>query len=91
MITVYFTPTIPNCSSASFIGLYIKLKLLRCISQKFKKTVLVKEGSHNQEEQLNKQINDKQRVCAAMENQRLREVINEALKKSDMPIEEIIF
>ena len=34
-IDVYFSPTIPNCSSASFIGLFLKIKLMRSISKKW--------------------------------------------------------
>lgn len=84
VITIEFTPTIPNCSSASFIGLYIKIKVERCVSQRYKKDVFVKKGTHYLEEQLNKQINDKQRVCAALENKSLRDLINQALVKSDL-------
>ena len=32
VIKVFFTPTIPNCSSANLIGLMIKIRLLRWVS-----------------------------------------------------------
>ena len=35
-ILVYFTPTIPNCSMSTLIGLMIKVKLLNTVSSKFK-------------------------------------------------------
>ena len=35
-IKVYFTPTIPNCSMSTLIGLMIKVKLLNCVSNLYK-------------------------------------------------------
>lgn len=35
-IKVYFTPTIPNCSMSTLIGLMIKVKLLNSISSNYK-------------------------------------------------------
>src|ERR1700731_2747508 len=74
LIKVFFTPTIPHCSMATLIGLCIRVKLWRslpctCIIQ-----VLVQKGTHVQEIQINKQLGDKERVAAALENDRLREV-----------------
>ena len=36
IISVYFTPTIPNCSMATLIGLMIRVKLHRCLPSRFK-------------------------------------------------------
>ena len=36
MIKVDFTPTIPNCSMATLIGLMIRVKLLRYLPPRFK-------------------------------------------------------
>ena len=35
-IKVYFTPTIPNCSMSTLIGLMIKVKLINTISSLYK-------------------------------------------------------
>ena len=77
-VTVYFTPTIPNCTyscqtwltcrQAAVIGLCIRVKLDRCLPRRLKSRVYITPGSHNTEENLNRQINDKERVSAALEN-----------------------
>jgi metal-sulfur cluster biosynthetic enzyme len=36
MIKVQFTPTIPNCSMATLIGLMIRVKLHRSLPQRYK-------------------------------------------------------
>ncbi|KAJ1503787.1 MIP18 protein galla-2 [Coelomomyces lativittatus] len=78
-ITVKFTPTIPHCSMATLIGLCIRVRLLRCIPPRFKVTVLVSEGSHQSEDAVNKQLKDKERVAAALENINLLELVNQCL------------
>lgn len=40
-VDVEFTPTIPHCSMATLIGLSIKVKLLRCLPNRFKVCILV--------------------------------------------------
>ncbi|KNB44852.1 hypothetical protein JH06_3128 [Blastocystis sp. subtype 4] len=67
-VVVYFTPTIPNCTQAAVIGLCIRVKLDRCLPRRLKSRVYITPGSHNTEESLNRQINDKERVAAALEN-----------------------
>lgn len=74
-IIVYFTPTIPNCSMSTLIGLMIKVKLLNSVSSKFKVDVYVTPGKHMSEDAINKQLNDKERVYAALESDSLRSKI----------------
>ncbi|KAJ8929418.1 hypothetical protein NQ314_017867 [Rhamnusium bicolor] len=76
---INFTPTIPHCSMATLIGLSIRVKLLRCLPARFKVTVEVTPGTHNAEEQVNKQLADKERVAAALENSHLIKVINQCI------------
>ncbi|KAJ3074475.1 fumarase fum1 [Podochytrium sp. JEL0797] len=76
-ISVVFTPTIPHCSMATLIGLCIRVQLLRCLPQRFKVDINVEEGTHQSEQSVNKQLNDKERVAAAMENSHLLEVVNQ--------------
>ena len=83
-VSVYFTPTIPHCSMATLIGLSIRVKLLRSLSQKYKVTVLISPGTHQSEEAVNKQLNDKERVAAALENVHLLEVVNKCICNTDL-------
>lgn len=76
---INFTPTIPHCSMATLIGLSIRVKLLRCLPARFKVKVEVTPGTHNAEHQVNKQLADKERVAAALENNHLIKVINQCI------------
>ncbi|KAL0209290.1 hypothetical protein RCL1_003548 [Eukaryota sp. TZLM3-RCL] len=74
-VRIDFTPTVPHCSMATFIGLAIRVKLLHCLPHKFKVRVGVTEGSHDSAESITKQLADKERVAAAIENTALTESI----------------
>jgi len=78
-VEVIFTPTIEHCSLASLIGLCIQVKLLRSIPAQHKISVRIAPGSHSTEDIVNKQLADKERVAAALENIQLLEVINQCL------------
>lgn len=82
-IRVQFTPTVPHCSLATLIGLCLRVKLERTLQRSFKLDIFVNEGSHSIEGDVNKQINDKERVAAAMENPNLREMVEECIKEVD--------
>lgn len=78
-VGVDFTPTIPHCSMATLIGLSIKVKLLRSLPDRFKIDVHITPGTHASEDAVNKQLADKERVAAALENSSLLEVVNQCL------------
>lgn len=78
-VNVYFTPTIPHCSMATLIGLSIRARLMRALPTRFKVQVMIREGTHASEEAINKQLSDKERVTAALENAHLLEVVNQCL------------
>ena len=82
-VLVHFTPTIPHCSMATLIGLSIRTKLLRSLPPRFKVDVLITPGTHSQETAVNKQLNDKERVAAALENGNLLKVINTCVAHTD--------
>eukprot|EP01138_Halocafeteria_seosinensis_P002715 gb/GECG01002776.1/.p1 GENE.gb/GECG01002776.1/~~gb/GECG01002776.1/.p1 ORF type:complete len:184 (+),score=29.58 gb/GECG01002776.1/:1-552(+) len=82
-LDVFFTPTIPHCSMATLIGLCIRVKLLRSLPPRFKIRVKVTPGTHASEDAVNKQLNDKERVAAALENTHLLEVVNRCIRKTD--------
>ncbi|ORY99295.1 hypothetical protein BCR43DRAFT_489054 [Syncephalastrum racemosum] len=78
-VLVEFTPTIPHCSMATLIGLCIRVRLLRSLPERFKVDIRVRKGTHQSENAVNKQLNDKERVAAALENKHLLEVVNQCL------------
>uniref|UniRef100_A0A674HEY3 Cytosolic iron-sulfur assembly component 2A n=1 Tax=Taeniopygia guttata TaxID=59729 RepID=A0A674HEY3_TAEGU len=70
LVIIRFTPTVPHCSLATLIGLCLRIKLQRCLPFRHKV-------------QFNKQINDKERVAAAMENPNLREIVEQCVTEPD--------
>ena len=80
-IKIEFNPTVPHCSLATLIGLCLRIKLERCLGQRHKLDISVAEGSHSVEKDVNKQINDKERVAAAMENPHLREMVEQCIRE----------
>ncbi|KAI0229977.1 MIP18 protein galla-2 [Massospora cicadina] len=79
LVKVEFTPTIPHCSMATLIGLCIRVRLLRSLPPRFKIDIAVRKGTHQSELAVNKQLNDKERVAAAMENQHLIDIVNQCI------------
>ncbi|XP_077173733.1 cytosolic iron-sulfur assembly component 2A [Paroedura picta] len=79
LVTIRFTPTVPHCSLATLIGLCLRIKLQRCLPFKHKLEIYISEGMHSTEEDVNRQINDKERVAAAMENPNLREIVEQCV------------
>ena len=81
---IEFVPTVPHCHLATLIGLCIRTKLERVlVPGTVKLDILVREGSHSTEADVNKQINDKERVAAAMENPNLKETVEECIKEEE--------
>jgi len=80
-VHVQFTPTIPHCSMATLIGLCIRVKLLRSLPIHFKVTVNIRPGTHASEHSINRQLNDKERVRAALENDNLLGLVNKCISQ----------
>jgi len=78
-VMVEFTPTVPHCGLSTLIGLSIRVRLLRSLPQRFKVDIRVKPGSHQSEHAVNKQLNDKERVAAALENPALVDTLEKCL------------
>jgi hypothetical protein len=68
---------------ATLIGLSIRVKLLRSLPSRFKITVKIAPGTHASEFAVNKQLNDKERVAAALENTHLLKVVNQCVAHTD--------
>lgn len=79
---VKFSPTVAHCSLATLIGLSIQVKLLRCLPPSTKVDVRIAEGTHATEAAVNKQLADKERVAAALENPQLLRVVNQCILNS---------
>jgi len=84
-VVVEFTPTVPHCGMSTLIGLCIRVRLLRSLPPRFKVDIRVKPGSHQSELAVNKQLNDKERVAAALENPSLMEALEKCLETAGLP------
>ena len=82
-IKVVFVPTVPHCSLANLIGLSMRVKLQQNLMVSHKLDISVQEGSHSTADEINKQINDKERVAAAKENEDLMEIVNTCIAERD--------
>lgn len=78
-ITVLITPTTSACSLTTVIGLGVKVRLMQALPPRFRIDVRIKEGTSNTADEVNKQLGDKERVAAAMENRNLVQVVNQML------------
>mmetsp|Transcript_23220 Transcript_23220/g.69553 ORF Transcript_23220/g.69553 Transcript_23220/m.69553 type:complete len:298 (+) Transcript_23220:230-1123(+) len=84
-VEVRYTPTIPHCSMATLIGLCLSVKLIRSLPDRFKLLVAIAPGTHASEAEINKQLADKERVAAALENPHLLKVVNKCIYDPDAP------
>ena len=78
-VTVLLTPTTSACSLTTVIGLGVKVRLVQALPPRFRIDVRIKEGTSNTAGEVNKQLGDKERVAAAMENRSLVGVVNTML------------
>ncbi|CAN6976878.1 unnamed protein product [Brassica rapa subsp. trilocularis] len=83
-ILITFTPTIQHCSMATIIGLCLRAKLKECLPLHYKVDIRVSPGSHADEDSVNKQLNDKERVVAALENPNLRQLVDECICSNEI-------
>ncbi|KAI5438969.1 Protein AE7-like 1 [Lathyrus oleraceus] len=83
-ILITFTPTVPHCSMVTVIGLCLRVKLKHYFPPHFKVDIKVSQGSHANEESVNKQLNDKERIAAALENPNLRQLVDECLYSNEL-------
>jgi metal-sulfur cluster biosynthetic enzyme len=79
-VVVEITPTITHCSLATVIGLGVRVRLEQALPPRFRIDVRVKEGTHSTGEAVTKQLADKERVAAAMENGTLTGVVRKMLE-----------
>ena len=84
-VSVAFTPTVPNCSLPAVLGLCIKEKLIRVLPQRFHSRIFVSvaAGKHNNEEDINRQLRDKERCLAAVSRKVIRNMIDRCIEDQD--------
>ena len=96
-IEIEWVPTVPNCHLAMTIALCIKTKLSKELPQLDKQIaqatgkpsnlsnskidVLVQDGKHDTKAEIDKQVNDKERVLAAMENPAVVSAIEDLIRE----------
>ena len=79
-VTVDLTPTINHCSLATVIGLAVRYRLEQTLPPDWRVDIRMKDGTHAQDDQVNKQLGDKERVCAALENETLKGMLEKMLE-----------
>ncbi|KAK2962746.1 putative Cytosolic iron-sulfur assembly component 2A [Blattamonas nauphoetae] len=79
LVKIIFTPTVPHCTLCMLIGLCIRKKIADSLPEHWKILVQISEGSHNDENGVNKQLADKERVAAALENPNLAAAVAKSL------------
>ena len=80
ILTVLITPTITHCSLATVIGLGVRVRLEQALPPRFRVDVKIKEGTHSTAEAVTRQLLDKERVAAALENGTLVGVLKKMLE-----------
>ncbi|KAK6934931.1 MIP18 family-like [Dillenia turbinata] len=81
-VCVTFTPTVEHCNMATIIGLCLRVKIMRSLPSRYKVDIKVAPGTHATEAVVNKQLNDKERVAAALENPNPLDMVDECLAPS---------
>jgi metal-sulfur cluster biosynthetic enzyme len=82
-VQVGITPTTTACSLTTVIGLGVKVRLVHALPPRFRIDVRIKEGTSSSADEANKQLGDKERVAAAMENRNLINMVNHMLSSCD--------
>ncbi|EME79122.1 uncharacterized protein MYCFIDRAFT_212136 [Pseudocercospora fijiensis CIRAD86] len=82
-VQVLITPTTSACSLTTVIGLGVKVRLVNALPPRFRLDVRIKEGTSTSAHEANKQLGDKERVAAAMENRNLINMVNHMLSSCD--------
>ncbi|XP_033250631.1 MIP18 family protein galla-1-like [Drosophila miranda] len=70
VVRIEFNLTVPHCSLAPW-------------PHNIKLDIYIKKGAHQTEDEINKQINDKERIAAAMENTNLRHLVENCIKDEE--------
>ncbi|RKF78230.1 MIP18 family protein [Golovinomyces cichoracearum] len=79
-VLVELTPTVTHCSLATVIGLGVRVRLEQALPPSYRVEVRIKKDTHSQAEEVSKQLADKERVAAALENENLMGILRKMMK-----------
>ncbi|KXT14044.1 hypothetical protein AC579_10523 [Pseudocercospora musae] len=82
-VQVLITPTTSACSLTTVIGLGVKVRLVNALPPRFRVDVRIKHGTSTSADEANKQLGDKERVAAAMENRNLINMVDHMLSSCE--------
>jgi len=82
-IGVQFVPTVKHCTMAPIIGLCLRQVISRDHGDHWKVKIAVAPGSHDAAEAVTKQLNDKERVAAALENEHIAKMVENAIRADE--------
>jgi hypothetical protein len=84
-IVVEFKPTYAKCSLSSLIGLSIRRRITDnfLVEPPWRLIVKVLDGTHELAADISKQLNDKERTAAAMENEDVSQVVTHCIRDPD--------
>jgi metal-sulfur cluster biosynthetic enzyme len=85
ILNIEISPTVPHCTLVYNIALSIRTKLDRVFAEDMNQLKLhlnIKSGTHNDASAVNRQINDKERIAAALENPDLIQLMNKLIEDS---------
>ena len=84
-IVVQFKPTYAKCSLSSVIGLSIRRRITDnfFMQPPWRLIVKVVDGTHEAAAEITKQLNDKERIAAAMENDDVFQVVSHCIRDPD--------
>lgn len=74
-MVVELTPTVTHCSLATVIGLGVRVRLEQALPPSYRVEVKIKKDTHTNADEVNKQLADKERVAAALENTNLMGIL----------------
>jgi uncharacterized Zn finger protein len=69
-----------DCSLATVIGLGVRVRLEQALPPSYRVEVKIKKDTHSQAEEVNKQLADKERVAAALENENLMNILTTMMR-----------
>lgn len=79
-VLVELTPTVKHCSLATVIGLGVRVRLEQALPPRYRVEVKIKKDTHAQAEEVSKQLADKERVAAALENENLLSILKKMMR-----------
>ncbi|RKF63209.1 MIP18 family protein [Erysiphe neolycopersici] len=79
-VLVELTPTVTHCSLATVIGLGVRVRLEQALPPSYRVEVKIKKDTHSQAEEVSKQLADKERVAAALENENLLGILKKMMR-----------